>query len=243
MDSDEEDGTTRAKRQISRSRSYYHSGSSASSGDSDDNEDEGSDGELGSSSSSLDDDDEDHAVLLPPEPHAPGQTIKSFQSELPSSTTSSAPVCIEVRCQGIKERWLDKRDLLKNWILFAVCNWSDPNEPQNRQPRPQQHEQSGQSKASSEVVMKTHFVSLKTIFTEAVIRDFIDYTIFLYDPLRKANKKKLAYLALNRVSPVHHYRRSLSMRQLQGVSSSSFFNGSFAGRVLDTPTNPATLFS
>jgi hypothetical protein len=125
--------------------------------------------------------------------------------EIPKGTT----ITREMTCQGIKEKWLDKRDLLKRWFSFTVCNWSDE--------------------------VKTQFIKLSMIFTQEVLSEFIEYTRFLYDPQRKAaNSNKSGYSSAtslyNAAITNNAGKRSLSRRQLGGSFSSTVGgNGGIAG--------------
>ncbi len=199
---------------------------------------------------------EDHAIL------------RSVDGKIAKGT----PVTTEMRCQGIKEKWLDKRDLLKRWILFTVCNWSDPvNEGETEKTESMDRSSSvdsvtsttstlssgiAASSSSSKVIKgKTQFVSLKSIFTEEILNEFIEYTTFLYDPTRKNKKialKTNGGSGLNSPSrsgvfpanPYNPSKRSLSARQLlhYGSASSLLNDGASAPSPGDTfrNTTPAT---
>jgi hypothetical protein len=96
-------------------------------------------------------------------------------------------ITLEMRCQGIKEKWLDKRDLNKRWIVFSVSNWSKE--------------------------MKTQFIHLKLLFTEEYLQEFTDYTRFLYDPNRKGTRSSMQSLYSSKKGGGGGSRRSLSLRQ------------------------------
>jgi hypothetical protein len=120
--------------------------------------------------------------------------------EIPKGTT----ITREMTCQGIKEKWLDKRDLLKRWFSFTICNWSDE--------------------------VKTQFIKLSMIFTPEILSEFVEYTRFLYDPQRKAaNSNKSGYSSAtslyNAAITNNGGKRSLSRRQLGGSFSSAIGGG------------------
>lgn len=139
----------------------------------------------------------------PPSVANPNTLPPGMLSPPPAAT---ARVTLEMRCQGIKEKWLDKRDLIKRWVLFTVCNWSEE--------------------------VKTQFVHVKSIFTEEVLQEFIDYTNFLYDPARKAKRKGSS----SHYGDAKKSRRSLSVRQLNRLNSGG--GGSFSS-ALRNPCSPS----
>ncbi len=87
---------------------------------------------------------------------------------------------VENECDRIKEYWLDKYDLLKQTIVFVVCNWSN-NTSSNHQTSPD----TSQGKSANVSNAKTQFVSLETIFGTQILEDYITYTHYLYNPIRK----------------------------------------------------------